>query len=590
MSSRLLLIDYFYQYLFPEQVVEATLCLLDKNIEYYQNQNLMNFLNDNQNIKIYHLKMPRVFEKEYPLMNIQNSILEFAIENLDINTLKYQDLLSNIKDPYYQKDIRNIKCNYIHLIKILENENVKIILLAYSKKETINLKLSTLKTLEKKILQNEEEEVINSLNKHIVENTNNYYIFNEKNEKMYFSQTLQEILHVKNYYDRQTKKGIYDNVKGEINKLIRISKTSTYKWLDMDIYFFTEVKNTERKVYSLCDLEVNKKNDHLTIIYLINKSFVKCSYSELFVLIDQVLKETFIQDYDYYFISSDEFYVIINSLIEQRILEKIKIKLESIKDDNLELEVFYLNTAYNISIDNLDFIGLGKYLRYLTTTGSEKFEINDYKNYLHKILETNFLSEEVIGNETLLKEVIDSVSGNPIGKYLGYYHIELEPFQRENYYHHASEYICSRAVELTGEKLYFRISYQEFLNKKIWYNIRRIDGFCEKNIVLSEIVINTQTEFKKFISDLDHLHQLNFKIFVDSSIFASIMMNDVISHFEGIYVEDYEMSIGDLENDSLFKTVVSFYLKENKLILLHQLHNYYQFKDPNILYINENND
>ena len=119
---------------------------------------------------------------------------------------------------------------------------------------------------------------------------------------------------------------------------------------------------------------------------------------------------------------------------------------------------------------------------------------------------------------------------------------------------------------------------------------RSINGFSEKYIILSEIMINTQTQFKRFISNLDHLHQLNFKIFVDSSIFASIMMNDVISHFEGIYVEDYEMSIGDLDSDSLFKTVVSFYLRENKLILLHQLHNYYQFKDPNILYINENND
>lgn len=587
MSNRLILIDYFYQYLFSEHVTEASICFLDININNYQNQDLMSLLFDNQNIKVYHLKMPRVFEKEYPFTTMKNSILEFTIENPDIDTIEYKDLSSDINDAYYQKDITNIKCTYIHFVKVLEDDTAKIVLIAYSKSPALNLKPSTLKTLEKKLLQNEEEEIVNSLNKYIVNNTANYYICNEKDEKMYFSPLLEEILHVKRYYERSTKKGIYDSVKSEINKLIRISNTIEYEWYNNKIYFFSEVKKSERKIYSLCDLEINKKNDHLTILYLLNKSFVKCNYSNLFDSIDQILKENFIQDYEYYQISGEEFYIIINNLIEQRILEKIKINVESIVLEDLELTLSYLNTAYNISIDNLDFVALSKYLKYLAMTNTEKFEINGYKYYLRKIFETYYLSEKIVGDEGFVKEVTDSVSKKVVGSYLGYYHIDLEQFQKEAYYHHASEYICNRAADLSGDELYFRISYQEFSSKKMWYSLRRIKGFKKKSIILSEITINTQAEFKKFISNLDRLHQLDFKIFVDSSIFASIMMNDIVSHFEGIYVEDYEMSIGDLEKDSLFKTVVSFYLGENKMILLHQLQNYYQFEDPNILYINE---
>ncbi len=587
MSIRLNLIDYYYQYLASEQVIEATICFFDKGINQYKNQDLMNTLISDQNITVYHLKMPRVFTKEYPLDNVSDSILEFVLENPDVMVLDYQDLTDDIKDAYYQKSIKNIKCQYLHLIKVFEDEQVRIVLLAYSKKNSLNFKLSTLRTLEKKLHLVEEEKIVNQLNQYIVDNSNNYYLYNEKMNKMYFSKTLQEIMHVKPYYERTSKKGVFDEVNGEINRLIRLSKTNVFEIEGTKVYFFKEIKQTDSKVYSLYNLELNKKNDHLTIIYLCNQSFIEWNFVELISKLDKIFKESLVQEYDYYQISDSEFYVIVDNLIEQRILEKIKTKIEALNDDNLELVVFYLNTAYNISISNLNFIALSKYLRYAISHGQTKFDKNEYKKYLHLILEAKYFSEEVIGQESFRKKVTDSVTSLEVGDYLGYYHLDLEKPQKASFYHHASEYIFRQAAVLTGDKLYFRIHYGEFTNKKVWFNLRRITGFKECFIILSEVEISSQNDFRKFILDLDRLHALGFKIFVDSSIYASIMMNDVISHFEGIYLEDYEMSIGDMEGDSLFKAVVSFYLKENKIILLHQLQGFYQFKDPNVLYINE---
>lgn len=587
MSNRLNLIDFYYQFLYKEEVTEATLCILDKNTDLYKNKDLMKVFAKDENIQIYHMKMPRVFEKEYPFDQIKGSILEYLIENPYVDFLKRQDLNEELTEPFYRKSIKNIKCDYLHFIKIEDEEQLKMVLIVYSRKNTFNFRQKVLEILENKILLTDEEEINNELNKYIVNNSKNYYLYNDKNNKMYFSSSLQELMNVKKYYNRKIKKAEYDEIYSEINRVIRNSNPKEYDFNETKLYFFSDISSFNNKIYSLYDLEINKKENDLTIIYLLNKSFLNWNLKPLLDNLNKTLKSMMIQEYQYYQISNSELYIIIDKLIEQRILENLKNKIESLNNNDLELELMYLNTAYNLSINNLNFITLSKYLKHAINSGEQKFNINNYKHYIRLLSEAKYFSEEIIGQESIYKNVIDSVTLDKVGVYLGYYHLELEKIQKETFYHHASEYICKRALEIKGDRLYFRIHYGEFSNKKIWYNLRRIKSFKEYNIILSEIEIDTEIGLKKFISDLDRLHALGFKIFVDSSVYSSIMMNDIVSHFEGIYVEDYEMSIGDADNDSLLKAVLTFYLKENKLILLHQMDNYYQFKDPNILYINE---
>lgn len=587
MSSRLLLIDFYYQYLFKEEVDSATICFLDQDSKNFENQELMNLFVNQENIKVFHLKMPRVFEKEYSVNNLTNTIIDFVLENPSVNSLKYEDLSADILDPYYLKSIQSIKFKYLHFVKLFKEDIISIILLAYSNKEHLNLKPAALKSLEQKLVNLEEEEIVNFLNKKIVEYSNNYYLENDSKSQMYFSQNLQEILKVKKYYERTIQKGIFDEVQGRIKRLIRSSETKVVEFNKIKMYFFQDIREKGKNIYSLCDLEINPKNDFITIIYIANQAFVDLNFFELLKKLDEIFNEQLIEDYDYYQISDNELYVIIDNLVEQRILEKTKEQIEKIDLNDNELRVFYLNTAYNLSLNNLNYNTLARYLKHLTMTGNSKFNKDEYKEYLRRIASSKYLSEKVIGQESKIKKVIDSNTNQVIGDYLGYYHLDLDKFQKPSFYHHASTYVFKQAQSLVGERLFFRINYGEFSSKKVWFNLRKITNFREKYIILSEIEISNQTEFNKFISDLDRLHALDFKIFIDSSIFSSIMMNDVISHFEGIYVEDYEMTIGDLEGESLFKTVISFYLRENKIILLHQFHNFYQFNDPNVYYINE---
>ena len=72
MNYRLLLLDFYYQYLFNQGVNYASFCFLDKS---YTN-NLAKAFYENQKINVYHIKAPRVFNKEYEYGSVENSILD----------------------------------------------------------------------------------------------------------------------------------------------------------------------------------------------------------------------------------------------------------------------------------------------------------------------------------------------------------------------------------------------------------------------------------------------------------------------------------------------------------------------------------
>lgn len=136
--------------------------------------------------------------------------------------------------------------------------------------------------------------------------------------------------------------------------------------------------------------------------------------------------------------------------------------------------------------------------------------------------------------------------------------------------------------------LIFRCHYNLFSSRKIWSQLKKIQKVFSKNIILSEVQITNNTAFLNLIRIINRLHEENFQVYFDSSIFASIMLSDITHLFEGIYVEDYEMSLTSEKEDNLFKTVLTYYIKDNKKIILHQSENNFHYSHQNIYLINEN--
>ena len=88
MNHRLLLLDYFHEYLKEQGVTQASFCYLDRN---YKN-NLSKFFYNEELINIFHVKAPRVFNKTYEYKANIDSILDFVLETKLDCTLQYDNI------------------------------------------------------------------------------------------------------------------------------------------------------------------------------------------------------------------------------------------------------------------------------------------------------------------------------------------------------------------------------------------------------------------------------------------------------------------------------------------------------------------
>lgn len=582
MNYRLLLLDYYYQYLFNQGVNYASFCFLDKT---YSN-NLAKAFYENQKINVYHIKTPRVFKKEYEYGSVDNSILEFVLEINDNITLEYDNIDSFTKDVYYLKPINKIDFKYLHIRVFKVNELISLVLFAYSINNTLNVKESDLKKLYNTIIKDEEDYLRHELNSLIVDNSNNYIIDVEKG--VYLSESIQKRLAVNSNYFLKTDKDKYKRIKREIDLFNKINPIINTTSIDnYNIYFYnieenTDIENVNSKVriYSLKDLELKKNINDYTLLYLEVLNEEELDYNYVIKYIVKYLKENLI-DYYEIFDTINSITVIIPSLFEQRVLEKLRNELEGkIKD----LYIVSLNTAYDIG-KNVD---VNLLINYLKQNNNQAFDKKGFKEYLIDLKNAEYLAEKNLKSFEIIKYIYNSYELERIGKYYGYVHESLSDKQKEFYFKHASNMIIDELINQEFDTdIYFRCNYNLFKSKKIWYLLKKINSVYEKNIILSEVKVSSKDELNKLVKNIHMLHELDFFIYFDSSVFSSLMLSDLVNLYEGIYVEDYEMSLGFDNNENLFQEIIAYYLKQDKKILLNDTLENKEFSHPLIYLIDE---
>ena len=261
--------------------------------------------------------------------------------------------------------------------------------------------------------------------------------------------------------------------------------------------------------------------------------------------------------------------------------EKLKNELTGKIED---LFIVSLNTAYDIG-KNVKFNLLIDYLKQNSNYGFDK---NSFKQYLVDLKNAEYLAEKNLKNFELTKFVYNSYEKERIGYYYGYIHESLNDKQKEFYFQHASNSIINELINKEFDSdVYFRCNYGLFKSKKIWYLLKKIKTIYGKNIILSEVKVSSKDELNKLVKNIHMLHEAGFLIYFDSSVFSSLMLSDLINLYEGIYVEEYEMSLGFDTNENLFQEIIAYYLKQDKKILLNDTLKNQEFSHPLIYLIDE---
>ena len=564
MNYRLLLLDYYHEYLKEQGVTQASFCYLDRK---YKNQ-LSKFFYNEEFINIFHVKAPRVFNKSYQYKENIDSILDFILEVKQDFTLKYDNIDNQTKDVYYLKPLRNIDFKYLHIKYVDIDESYTGVMFLYSINESITLQSKDINRIFKQVIDSEELTIKNDLNSLIVENTNNYLI--KSNNSFYISDSIKELLNLtSNFYTVDMKK--YHHAVKQIESYIKTSKSICETKLVDKVITFYENKNhnNEVSIKSLKDILTNPPVDHFTIIYFESESVEGFNFLNDTNIIKEELAKNFIDNYSLYDLN-DGMLVIINSLIELATLEKIKI---AVMKKISQVRCLYLNTAYHFN-KNTDLNILIEYLR-----ENEQYSKESFKEYAKKQFEAAFLSDYNI----VEKHIFNSYDSTLLGKYLGYNHLDLNVNQKKNYFLNSSKEIIDKVISEENDSIFIRLTYKAFNTKKIWYQLNKIKA-KDKVIILSEIEVTSKQELDRLIQVIHHLHDIDFQIYFDSSVFSKLMLSDLINLYEGIFVEEYEMSLGYSSDDNLFQNIIVFYIKQNKKIILNK-ENIQDFEHPKIYYI-----
>ena len=564
MNYRLILLDYYHEYLKEQGVTQASFCYLDRK---YKN-NLSKFFYNEELLNIFHVKAPRVFNKTYEYKESIDSILDFVLEIKQDISLKYDNIDNQTKDVYYLKPLKNIEFNYLHIKYVDIDDSYTGVMFLYSTNENINLLNKDLNRIFKQIIEAEEVTLVNELNSLIANNTFNYLI--EDNNNYYISDSIKELLNLSNnYYNEYMKKYHHFIKQLESYKLCSKVELET-KLFNKKITFFKNIDLDKKiSIKSLNDLSLNSLVDHFTIIYLENQSVEGFDYIVNVNFLKDEFDKNLIQNFEFYDIN-DGLLIVIKDLIELAILEKIKLSINKKLND---IKCIYLNTAYHFN-KNTDLIYLVNYLK-----ENDQYTKELFKEYSKKQFEAQFLSNHNI----IDKRVFNSYDNTLLGEYLGYNHMNLKNNQNKNYFLNSTKEILDKSQIVETDSIYLRITYDIFNSKKIWYQLNKIAA-KDKTIILSEIEVSSKQELDRLIQVIHHLHEINFNIYFDSSVFSKLMLSDLINLYEGIFVEEYEMSLGYSNEENLFQSIIIFYLKQNKKIILNQ-ENVIDFEHPNVYYI-----
>lgn len=456
MNYRLLLLDYFYQYLNNQGVTEATFCFLDKTYR----TSLAKCLLEKQNVTVYHIKPPRVFLKEYSFNQIEGTTLEMMLDLKDTMHLSYSEFSYEMKDPYYFKDTRKMSFNTLHLLPFMANDIINVVLLVYSKLDSIFIQPSSIVKLMNKIIDDEENNLVNILNAKIVENGNHFVINNLKKKALYLSDSLQQNFKKNsNYYSIMKSNQEYNKILKQVERLEKNNNLLKKEEIfDCQLSFYKLILETKSKpLYAYQQLKVVPYQEHFTFFYLANCSYQTIELPKLLSDVEQLFSTFLIEEYDLYQYYENDLVIVIPALIEQRLLERFKVAF--IKKYP-EYKCVYLNTAYDIGI-GVDFDML---LAYLETTNI--FDKNEFKLFVQKEKEGEFLGELNVGFAPKNKLVIGSVLLDEIGTYIGYHHVELLDSQKKAFYIHASECVMEAIKNFNGTCLFFGVTIIYFLVEK----------------------------------------------------------------------------------------------------------------------------
>lgn len=531
------------------ELLQMTIVLFPNN-----NKTIDKIFKNKENILVYHIKDQYTFSKEYSFNNLNNNILEMALESNESFTANIEDFSFEINDPYYLKDIKNINFNSVEIIPVKENDEVISVVLIYSNLKNVSFKISNHKlvTFINKLNSDLQEEINKKVNELININENYYYVVKSIKSQQYFiSDNLNKEYHF-NESIIDKKSNLYPRLK----KLLEIMKYSSTD--DFELYYISKNK-------------LREKSDNLEILLIdvINLHNFKDDYSLIFTKdLDEKLSSTLLAkkyfdafkkiipdvSYKCYQIENGSIIFVINSNINKKIENELKFILKK--------EYYILINIPKDLSKNTNLLNVASYLNEMLPIS---FNLNDYKSYLENDNYEKYLCDKATlpSKKIMIKaDTLETIGEIITGPLENYYKLSTYKI-----FENATINNLESAINKNLKSPIFTLLVTSITRRKILEQLKRIIIKYPNTKLIIHAPLILKLSGENVFNHILKLKEMGFIIIVDSTIFMNIEFSTSLKIADAVLVRKNECQNSIIESNPYNKCLFNEYYENGKVLI-----------------------
>lgn len=526
---------------------------------------IQEMLKKSDEITIYHIKEPRIYQKTYDFSKIDETIISMILDIKEEVTFNKNDLNFTLKDPFYFNDLQEL--TFESLQATLFNVNgIDIIILIYYNKPNghITIKLPEVSKLIKDLQKDKDNDIKEEIENLIKPSFKLSYAL--KNDKyIYVNDQLKEYLKLPSNL-LKTKETSFI---GRINHFIDSLGIKKVKYQDINLYYLEEKPKdemVENPVLSLYSLDTLKLPKEFTVLFF--RSDMNLTLKNDLETLDKCLHTLLIEDYHLFAYNDEAFVYIIPGIITK---------------DNMTKIIQMLSNHYLCFVTSPNQIkpsmNIKRIIKYLYEEEPSEFSYDKYVTWFNNLNELSLKYNEIYKTKDTNYLIVNSVTGKSA---LSMYYLPIRTFNRDahfNSFDSMCEKVLDRITSLENKQLMISLSSSVLKKRKTLEAIKKV--LVNQNTLWVNVIYDkkiTDTEFLKLISKYKCY---NVMLSCDSSVFLDIVLMKTLILFDGIYLQDSEYQSIIKNEVGLPQAILSFCINDYKQIFME---NFNPSKDDDLVH------
>ncbi len=518
-----------------------TWCLFGKR---YQDQ-LVDALYGTENIYVYHQKGERVFQKNYPLNEIEGSILEIALDYNEPLKLKKEDFVYQLIDPFYKKPMNEL--SFLEMIALPihhEDKTIGVVLIYGDGELPLNdFSENEFKEIIQEIMVEEEKEALLTFTCDFLKELQLPYIIKNGDQIKYLSSAAKKLGNDK----------LSENYQKDV-KLIN----------DFEVEIYHEFKKERSKSIHIIN-ELSEENTSSLIV--VTQKQKNRRFEDFFEKLQRDIKDVFPKTANFYKYDDQTIVVGFSEIINKH-------SYNQFKNSYQEYSVNFVRVTKEIPTKQ----NLVKVASYLVEHISETFDYQNYLNYRKMQEEESYYESLILTSKAKL--VFHPIENSKHGNVLGYFPSFI--FQNLELFGHR---ILNFDLSLTYNKKLFTT----LLKTKTWPGLIMIT-LLGKQLLNDEIMdlvlkLSQKEQFKiaihlakvgdihreSLLKSIKKLKKKEHLLYASDDLFASLNLFELMDYFDGIVIDNplfKRVKAGDYD---LITMVINYYLQRHKLVIFREL-------------------